>query len=485
MSLLKINQVKQIEADVESARIILENLSQELVDHICCEVENLMDKKNISFEEAYEEIKAQTGIKVLQKIQENTLNLIDKKYRIMKTTMKVTGNVSLALLGMGTVFKIFHWPGASVALLLGFALLSLFFFPSAVYINQREANTRKRPLLNGSALLGGITFMLGILFKVMHWPGASLLLQVGFLTMLFIFLPALLFVKLKEVESKKMKRIYVLGAIATIIFEMATMFKLFHWPGASMLMLLGSVLLIGVFLPMFTWVRFKITGVINAQFIFLVLTCMYAVIFTSLLAMNVSSDVLGGFVKEESNSVLISNYFQKKKSKQLSANATLPDSLRLVKEKSTTEISAQAASLKKLIAGIKVNLVQSIEGVDEKTALYYLAEPLLIMKKDNYDVVNHILLGENGNGAARELKKEIESFREKADQVFKNNTETSKSIGVLLNTSDYEDKNAGSIITWEEKNFRNNMLISTLAVLSGLEKNVSVVETEMIAEVSR
>ena len=61
MNSLDKSQIELIESDVESARIILETLSQELVDHICCEVENEMEKNGKTFEEAYALIKKQTG----------------------------------------------------------------------------------------------------------------------------------------------------------------------------------------------------------------------------------------------------------------------------------------------------------------------------------------------------------------------------------------------------------------------------------------
>ena len=86
MRFLNSKHIRLIEADVENARITINNLSQELVDHICCEVESLMSSGK-SFEEAYTIIKEQAGIKVLQQIQENTLYLIDKKYKTMKSTI--------------------------------------------------------------------------------------------------------------------------------------------------------------------------------------------------------------------------------------------------------------------------------------------------------------------------------------------------------------------------------------------------------------
>ncbi|HPV55836.1 MAG TPA: hypothetical protein PKW61_01805, partial [Tenuifilaceae bacterium] len=167
-------QVQQIADDVENARITFSHLADDLIDHICCEVESGMYEGK-SFDEAYELVKQQVGIKTLQKIQENTQYLIDKNYRIMKMTMKIAGNVSLALLALATLMKILHLPGASILLLLGFVILGLVFFPSALYTNYRDLEGRKSLALHLSIFIGGLLFMFGVLFKVLHWPGAGIL----------------------------------------------------------------------------------------------------------------------------------------------------------------------------------------------------------------------------------------------------------------------------------------------------------------------
>jgi hypothetical protein len=187
MQSLNKEQLEMIVSDVENARITFSHLSDELIDHICCEVEHLISEGK-SFDEAYEIVKQQTGIKVLQKIQESTLYLIDKNYRRMKTTMKITGNLSLAMLGIGTVMKLFHWQGGSLLLMLGFTVLCLIFFPSAIYTNYKETKIKGSIPLHLSILIGGILFMAGVLFKV--YTCALLLnyfLVVGFLYYLFFY----------------------------------------------------------------------------------------------------------------------------------------------------------------------------------------------------------------------------------------------------------------------------------------------------------
>src|SRR6266540_2195145 len=118
-----------ITADVSRADISYSHLKYDLIDHICCDLENEMGH-GLPFEKAYEMVKKRIGLRGLQQIQEDTLSLIDKKYRIMKNTMKIFGVVSTILMSFGALFKIEHWPGAGVMLVLGFFLLCFVFLPS-------------------------------------------------------------------------------------------------------------------------------------------------------------------------------------------------------------------------------------------------------------------------------------------------------------------------------------------------------------------
>jgi hypothetical protein len=479
MNLLAKDHISLIESDVENARITLSNLSDELVDHICCEVEQMMYNGK-SFEEAYSILKDQTGIKVLQQIQENTLYLIDKKYRLMKTTMKITGNVSLALLALGTLFKIFHWPGAGPMLVVGFALLCFFFFPAAVYTNNKEGGSKGNPSLNGSILIGGILLMMGILFKVMHWPWAGPLLVLGWFLILFVFLPVLLYIKIKEATTAGEKRIFILGVIALIVFAASTLFKMMHWPGAGPLMIIGSLALVGIFLPLYTNMRYKMGELRTGQFIYIITLTMYAVVLTSLIAMNVSKDILGIFVSEQSNATAINRYFEKKNAKL----AAMPlDSSYVKQAEKIQQVQKGAALVKSYIQDMKLKLVQEIEQLDRASALEAISEPQRLERKDNYDMVRHILLQPEGGSLGTNLRAKIKSFRELVMPLTSTDKELSESIFVLVDTPS-ETEN-GETYDWELFLLAGAPQITALGILSRLEKNINQVESATIQHLQK
>lgn len=89
----------------------------------------------------------------------------------------------LALAGYG--FKIMHWPGAGVMLVTGtVALLALLFY----WVIQA-----KKSLVNLFFFLLAMNFLVAYLFKMMHWPGANI--AMGLLPVFTVIFLALFMVK--------------------------------------------------------------------------------------------------------------------------------------------------------------------------------------------------------------------------------------------------------------------------------------------------
>lgn len=134
---LTAEQIAFIKADIANKGVSLEELSDSLLDHICCTIEN---NPGSDFQEAYHEALAKFGIDGLQKIQEETVYLlIHKKQIIMKKTMFILGYVALFLSTTGLLFKIQHWPGASIMLTLGIVLLNFGFLPMYFMARYKKA----------------------------------------------------------------------------------------------------------------------------------------------------------------------------------------------------------------------------------------------------------------------------------------------------------------------------------------------------------
>jgi hypothetical protein len=111
-----------------------------------------------------------------------------------------------------------------------------------------------------SGAFTAICFTTGILFKLMHWPGATALQLASIAVFSFLFLPILFLFKTREVDLRSQKLTIGIAAIFCFLFGMSTLFKLMHWPYANILWLSCLGILLFVFLPLFFF-----TGIRNAE----------------------------------------------------------------------------------------------------------------------------------------------------------------------------------------------------------------------------
>ncbi|NUY82443.1 hypothetical protein HUK80_16170 [Flavobacterium sp. MAH-1] len=103
---------------------------------------------------------------------------------------------SLSLLGI--LLRIAHIPGSSLLLILALGCLGLIYFPFSFYFFPANGlKNQKIGLSLGSGFFLS-NLVLGILFSLMHWPGGIALIFLA-----FIPLAILLFVTLNRQKSNK------------------------------------------------------------------------------------------------------------------------------------------------------------------------------------------------------------------------------------------------------------------------------------------
>ncbi len=86
--MLSIAQTDYIIEQVKGEQISLSHLQDELIDHICCDIEMEMEQ-GLPFNEAYKRVQTRIGNRGLQKVQEDTLFLIDKNYKTSKACLLI------------------------------------------------------------------------------------------------------------------------------------------------------------------------------------------------------------------------------------------------------------------------------------------------------------------------------------------------------------------------------------------------------------
>ena len=115
----------------------------------------------------------------------------------------------------GCMFKVMHWPGASVMIVAAVVLFCLVFLPSAMMHSKREQKEKNRSTLHLVSYIVYAACMISVLFKVMHWPGAGALLFIGVLFPFLVFLPLYLY---NTREESKINNKNFLGVMFGLIF---------------------------------------------------------------------------------------------------------------------------------------------------------------------------------------------------------------------------------------------------------------------------
>ncbi len=304
---LRVSDIDLIKQDVMSNEICFSHLADELIDHLCCDAENEM-AGGLSFRDAWLKVKGSMGNRRLREIQEETLYAVDTKYRNMKNTMKISAIAGTIMLGFAALFKIMHWPGAGIMLTLGSLLLAFVFMPSALTVLWKETHSGKKLFLYISAFITAMLFIAGVTAKVQHWPMAGLILALASLSGVLAFVPALLYTKLKDQESRPKKMVYILGATGLICTIIGLLCKIQHWPLASIFLTTGSVIIFFVVFPWYTRLTWREERNVSARFIFMVAGLVVLMLPVLMLNLSLQRSFEAGYYKHHEEQQALFDY---------------------------------------------------------------------------------------------------------------------------------------------------------------------------------
>ncbi len=226
MAELSDKELKILNGEIDKQGLTYTQLQKELLDHLCCDIEAKMDE-GVEFLRAFEEVRSRLDNNRIQEIQEETLLLINQKYRMMKKFMYILGTIAPSMLIVGAIFKLQHWPGASVLITLGTFLLAAVYLPVFAMVSIRD--TRKKGKKVNKALyitgvISGFVFLTGVLFKIMHWPGAGMALSFSVLFTVVVFIPVLVTHAIRDKENQLQNfsiLIFILAMMAVNIMVFA------------------------------------------------------------------------------------------------------------------------------------------------------------------------------------------------------------------------------------------------------------------------
>ena len=299
-----------------------------------------------------------------------------------------------------------------------------------------------------------------------------------------ILLLVLLIIKLIDPAEKRMWLTYIIGYFALSNYLMGSLFKIQHWPGAGLLLVFGAISLTTVFFPMYVYKVYNKAESVKASFLYLCIGIVFFNMFNILLALNVSKDVLGFFVKPGNEIMKTATILENKSNRWV--EKMVNDSLNTdtIFKSDINKVKTTADELCLFIEKCKTDLISAVDGVNEGEAISKAKDPASIMAKDNYDWPTDIFCGtepDGRNGKASEIKKKIQTYKEILLSFCSADENAQKIISKALETKDLEEiTNNGKPLSWEMDNFYHLVTIAVINKLSYFQRNVHIAESEAL-----
>jgi hypothetical protein len=134
----------------------------------------------------------------------------------MKQKIYTLGLITVAIIIAGALLKINHWPGGGHLLIIGVLTLIFVFTPLALRNHYNTEGDHKNALLYVVTWLSCFVVFGGMLYKIMHWPGAGIALMIALPFPYVVFLPVFLAVTSKDKNFNINNTVAVLVLLAGV-----------------------------------------------------------------------------------------------------------------------------------------------------------------------------------------------------------------------------------------------------------------------------
>lgn len=221
MDLLSERQIDQINDILIQQGVAYEELRNDLLDHICCMVEEGIEqgrKFSICLDEALEKF----GLENFRLINESTLYLLNQKLNKMKKVTSIVGLTASLMVVSGVFLRVNHIAGASLLLVSGVSLVALVILPILAYMTIVAKEDKQTMLASIVGYFSAMAMSMGGLFKLMHWPWANMLFWIGLVVLLVGFIPLFTIRSYRIAENK----LFALSKSALVIAGVALLWSL-------------------------------------------------------------------------------------------------------------------------------------------------------------------------------------------------------------------------------------------------------------------
>jgi hypothetical protein len=321
-----------------------------------------------------------------------------------------------------------------------------------------------------SGIISAIGLTVGALFKIQHWPASGILLTIFIIFFTLIFLPAALWNNFKK--EKKNVFLYICIFFTIVICFGAALFKILHWPGAGIMVLVALLAPFIIFLPAYIFYYNKTTNKDITNFIAILFLLVFVALMDAFLAIGISKNIIDYTVQINQTTNQINTVLEGKNEmmyKNLpSSQPGLLDTRQIVNLKTRTK------ELCNLIDEMKFSLVIAAGKNNE----FYISDSgdinlWKIKGKDNQSLATGKFLYTD---EARILKNQIEAYKEyvKSLNVKKINFD----LDEVLNVDDINKND--QFKAWENALFEGSIMVWAIQKLDMIKMKVKMVESEVL-----
>lgn len=326
---------------------------------------------------------------------------------------------------------------------------------------------------------------LGSLFKMMHWPGGTFLLTFGLLFVIIGFLPSYGIYSFKKSTTTLEKISIVIGILSLITLFQGYLFRMNHWPGGSLTQVTGMVSFCFIALPIFIFSRYKSTNKVS-ELIKLVFIGLIITIFLFLQNKSYSYNVLNSFSiisQQQQYSTANMDYLLESQNRFLETAPSNPDLENI--EYKISEITSFIENLQiRLISAAEgdamviekiqnPNLIRAKDNTDIPN--YVMFGAIIGESDDNATILKNMITA---------LKSDIIQFVESSN--LSDNTNFKVLIEDMLSTESVSE--SSGLTSWEEYMFNGTPLIGTICILNSIENDIKsaelILKTEFLHSVN-
>jgi hypothetical protein len=290
--------------------------------------------------------------------------------------------------------------------------------------------------------------------------------------------------------KRRIKRVAISGFIAIMIFSIGSIMMVYRLPFNPQIRLLGFIMYIVWFLPVFSYYVLKTRDNRGMNILFMIFTLLFVgniYLFSTNTRHRVRALLITPAIQSEQKAnEEIERYKTKSDSIYSMLNKVFdkyPDKIGNIKYESEN-VKQRADELDSYIQDIKIEIVTKTEGPETDAVNGRDVIIAKITRLDDYNVSSEILIGSRNNGIAYALSRLIIDYKDFLIYMVKNDEIIVTSINNALNLENQEinDSETGSRLmeSWEHYTFQRKPIVFVMNTLSQIQADIKYCESEVI-----